>query len=222
MVWISATAFLALLGVASSTAIVERPKSMNSPCANEFVSIVTVDGVKLKSNPAPPWKNGAINANNNRFYIGNSSVALCANEQYCVKAPPKAQFVLHHEIGMLRLHVGVLGGQQVYIDKKGALRYNQVREPLPVKWNVGENGWNLDQYLLDPKYQTLYSREVRKWWACPTCSSKKNTGPWQIFADTSKITVKDKDVPSKKKKDCIPFGLRTEFVTPLFYNNVGW
>ncbi|KAK6340079.1 hypothetical protein TWF730_001852 [Orbilia blumenaviensis] len=224
MVWISVAVinFLALLGVVSSAAIVERANSLNSPCAKEFVSILTLDGVKLKSRPAPPWKNGAINANNNRFYIGNSSLALCADQQICNKVSTKAQFVLHHETGMLRLHVGVLGGQQIYIDKKGALRYNKVKEPLPVKWNAGENGWNLHKSSLDSRYQTLYSREASRWWACPVCSSKKKTGPWQIFTDTRTVTVKDKDVPSKNKKDCVTFDFRAEFVTPLFYNNVAW
>ncbi|KAK6496951.1 hypothetical protein TWF481_001932 [Arthrobotrys musiformis] len=221
MVWFSATAFIALLGVASSAVIVEREKSLNSPCANEFVSIVSFDGVKSKNCANPPWKSGAINANNNRFYIGNSSVALCANDQRCSTKPSKAQFVIHHETSMLRLHVGVLGGQQVYIDKKGALRYNQVKEPLPVTWTASVSGWEAKKPSGE-RYYGIYSREVTKWWACPVSSAKKSTGPWQIFADTKKVIIKDKDVPSKKKKDCTTFSLQTEFVTPLFYNNVGW
>ncbi|EGX48570.1 hypothetical protein AOL_s00080g199 [Orbilia oligospora ATCC 24927] len=220
MVWFPATAFIALLGVASSAVIVERENSLNSPCTKEWASIITVNGVQSKDCPSPPWKNGAINANNNRFYIGNSSVALCANDQLCNTKPSQAQFILHHEIYMLRLHVGVLGGQQVYIDKKGALRYNGVKEPLPVTWTAAANGWDAPKST--NRYQTLRSREVKKWWACPEHSSKKNTGPWQVFADTKTITVKDSDVPSKKKSDCVTFSLGTEFVTPLFYNNVGW
>ncbi|KAK6344652.1 hypothetical protein TWF718_006610 [Orbilia javanica] len=219
MVWFSATSFVAFLGVASTV----QAQTGNSPCAKEYVSVITLDGVKSKDQPSPPWKNGAINANNNRFYIGNSSsLALCADEQLCIQRPSKAQFILHHETNKLKLHVGVLGGQQVYLDKKGALRYNQVREPLPVTWSASANGWEARKSTVDPRYQTLHSREVTKWWACPSCSSRKSVGPWQIFADTKKVTVKDKDVPSKKKKDCITFSLKTEYVTPLFYNNVGW
>ncbi|KAF3909611.1 hypothetical protein AA313_de0206572 [Arthrobotrys entomopaga] len=203
MVAIKSAALITLLGAVSAL-----------PVPNDFITEVTLEAVKPVPNSSVPWKDGSINANHQKFYIGEQSALISADNQVVPATATKASFLLSHTHNTLGLNVAVLGGQQVYIDDTGALRYLVPRDPLP-SLKTKADDWHLN----DNKDAYFYNQQVNIWWACPPTAAAKSTGPWQIFADTRQLIVQDKDVPSGNKKDCTIFDLKAFFSIPLSYNN---
>ncbi|EPS41488.1 hypothetical protein H072_4627 [Dactylellina haptotyla CBS 200.50] len=214
MVAIKATALLSLLAVVSAAPLEARQREPDFTQKNDYTTLMTLDAVKPVPNSAVPWNDGSINANHNKFYIGQKSLVECVPNQPCDKTPSKAGFLLYHTQNILSLNVDVLGKQQVYIDDKGALSYLIPRDPLPTLRTKAD-----DWHLVDRADYVFYNQQVNIWWACPPTAATKTTGPWQIFADTRQVIVKDSDVPSGKKADCTIFNLKPNFYNPLWYNN---
>ncbi|KAF3923828.1 hypothetical protein ABW21_db0203387 [Orbilia brochopaga] len=206
MVFIKASAVFSLI-----TAIAA------APVGTPMETALTLDAVKPVPNSSVPWNNGAINANNNKLWIGKKSQVECIQNQPCPQ-PEKAQMVLYNTQKTLSLKVGVLGDQQIFVDKSGALVYLIPRDPLP-EVAYGADAWGLTETPNKGDVANVYNQQVLVWYACPETAAAKTQGPWQIFAETRQHLVANQDVPSGNKNDCTIFGLQTQFSTPLWYNN---
>ncbi|KAK6520090.1 hypothetical protein TWF506_000381 [Arthrobotrys conoides] len=94
--------------------------------------------------------------------------------------------------GTAVLDVGVPGGQQLYIDPTGALRYTAPGKPgAPPGSDV--KGWRVRQ---DPADKKLYFQNTRGlFMACP--EGAKGSGVYKLYVD-------GKDKKLEKEKKCVP------------------
>ncbi|KAJ5115329.1 hypothetical protein NUU61_001088 [Penicillium alfredii] len=131
-------------------------------------------------------------ARENKIWLGNQTEAFCPeNVQPC---PPGKETIFAP--GGTAMDVAVPGGQQVYVDPTGALRYTQAhsaaippgsaRGPFTYQTHPGNTanhfynftGWGANGFM-----------------ACPAKNSQ-----WQVFANVQNATV-----PLGDRKACLPF-----------------
>ncbi|KAK6523998.1 hypothetical protein TWF694_005666 [Orbilia ellipsospora] len=186
MVFVKASALLSLLAVASAAPTGDI-EARSSPQAYSFLALRSASPIHFQS-----W-----NANSGNIWLGKPTA------KYCPVAPaqcPKGtgtSFYVDNQYWTASMNTVVPGGQQLYIDPHGALAYTQAHSAsipsgsLTTGFQVKQSGglW-------------YFSHCEGGFLACPL--KKGTTGPWKIFIDGKRV-LKDSDVPTKCKKDCLGF-----------------
>ncbi|EWC46774.1 hypothetical protein DRE_04019 [Drechslerella stenobrocha 248] len=146
---------------------------------------------------ASPVHFGTLNAVSQKFYIGvEKPTTWCPKSVPRKECPSGQNTAFTMNAGRLYLNVKVPGGQRVYIACDRSLSYTQAHSASIPAGSI-ETGWTLG-----PKQENslrAIGHGSDGFYACPKA---KNTAPWKIYVGLPK----DKDTPSKKASDCLPFG----------------
>ncbi|KAI4194536.1 MAG: hypothetical protein LQ350_007713 [Teloschistes chrysophthalmus] len=190
-------ALCTLLPLAFSSPIVPRD--------DPFVPPVKFGAIAARS--ASPIHLQSINANGGAFWIGKNTTTYCplANQTDCPPGKDTVFAVGNGGLGGAGLNTVVPGGQQVYVAPTGALSFTTAHSAyIPpgsaletFNATLGTEGGPLGQF-------TFSGLGANGFIACPVSKGK---GPYQVFANVK--NMKDQDVPSKCKQDCLPFGALT-------------
>ncbi|KAF3934018.1 hypothetical protein ABW19_dt0200844 [Dactylella cylindrospora] len=184
MVFIKVSALLSLLAAVSAA-----PADPPNVIRNNSYGFLA-----LRS--ASPIHFGNLNASNGKIWIGKDTSSYCPLPPRSCPPGKVTAFWINDTVSMA---VSVPGGQQLYIDPKGALSYTQAHSGYMPKGSI-TNGFKVEDN--HETHLSYFSHARGGFLACPT--GKKATGPYQIFVDVDG-KLKDKDVPSKKKRDCLGF-----------------
>ncbi|KXT18787.1 hypothetical protein AC579_8257 [Pseudocercospora musae] len=125
---------------------------------------------------ASPIHFGSVTANETGIWIGKTSSNYCpgVENQTCPDPSPYTEFTLNN--GVLGLGVQVKGGQQIYVDYNGRVRYTLANDGY-VPTGAYISGWTWEEGesfgRLDWVNGTLF---------CGLIPGNSSVGPWQLFA----------------------------------------
>ncbi|KAF3925769.1 hypothetical protein ABW20_dc0100905 [Dactylellina cionopaga] len=181
-----------------------------------LISLFTAAAITTVSAAPPPWDNGPrvmgvfedvinpklfgplhgsiLHADGGKIWIGKNTGVNCA---------PGADVNACHSIKdtvirvwlatTMSMDVSINGGQQLFIDPRGALLYVHPSE-IP-KGSIA-TGFQVNRGRFGNDY--LYHKNGGNWMACPQVPGKS---PYQIYFNQKPL--KDQDVPSQNAKDCV-------------------
>ncbi|KAK9860621.1 hypothetical protein MYU51_005721 [Penicillium brevicompactum] len=130
-----------------------------------------------------------LNAAGQKFYLGGETASYCPDQ--VPNCPPGNQTIFTP--GGASLDVNVPGGQQVYVDPKGALSFTQAHSAnIPPGSAVGPFVYSPDKPWA---HYSFNGWGASGFMACPTEDAK-----WQVFAAIANATVPKGDV-----KECLGF-----------------
>ncbi|EFQ98722.1 hypothetical protein MGYG_01740 [Nannizzia gypsea CBS 118893] len=131
-----------------------------------------------------PSREEYLQAYESRFWVGGEPSTSCPDN----KCSEINETVLNGG-KMDSLSVGVEGGQRIYLDADGALRYTSPSDPV---MPPGSHTANLN-YAYD--WVFVPNQPGTWWWACPNPELRK--GYYQLFGPFNNITVPGIQDPSK-------------------------
>ncbi|KAL8865251.1 MAG: hypothetical protein Q9174_006987 [Haloplaca sp. 1 TL-2023] len=164
---------------------------------------ITFGAIAARS--ASPIHLQSINANGRAFWIGKNTTTYCPLKPESNCPPGKDTIFSVGSGGGAGLNTVVPGGQSIYVAPNGALGFTQAHSasypPGSVfqKFTATEGTINgaLGQFSFEGLGATGFI-------ACPVSKGK---GPYQVYANVK--GMKDSDVPSGCKNDCLGFNALT-------------
>ncbi|KAK6354472.1 hypothetical protein TWF730_008872 [Orbilia blumenaviensis] len=189
MVYIKATAILSLLAAASAAPLNElEARAIPKNTAFGFLALRSASPIHFQS----------LNANGGKIWIGKTTSTYCPRPAaQCPKG--KTTSMLFSSSGTVGMNVIVPGGQQLYIGPTGELAYTQAHSAA-IPSGSTKNGFK----LTETNRQIYLSNGNNDFLACPLTKKTAKTGPWKVFVNVNG-KLKDKDVPSGCKTDCLGF-----------------
>ncbi|KAJ6255813.1 hypothetical protein Dda_9423 [Drechslerella dactyloides] len=145
---------------------------------------------------ASPIHFGSLNASGLKIWIGKPTESYCpVDPKFCPPGNVTAFFVDN----TASMSVSVPGGQQVYIDPKGALSYTQAHSAAIPPGSIT----TCFRVMNSPNDNNIlfFSNGEGDFVACPVAPE---TGPYQVFVNI-KGGLKSEDVPSGNTADCLGF-----------------
>ncbi|KAL8685469.1 MAG: hypothetical protein Q9218_007740 [Villophora microphyllina] len=180
------------------------PLALSNPITprQTYVPPITFGAIAARS--TSPIHLQSINANGQAFWVGKNTTTYCplTNQTEC---PPGTETVFAVGSGGASLDIEVPGGQRIYVSSTGALGFTQAHSGLipdgaalqTFNATMGPENGPLGHFTFEGLGATGFI-------ACPVSKGK---GPYQVFADVKGL--KDGDVPSKCKEDCLGFDALT-------------
>ncbi|KAF3919672.1 hypothetical protein ABW20_dc0105619 [Dactylellina cionopaga] len=186
MLFLKATALFSLLASVSAIPAIE----IRAATGTAFLPY-------LKSNIARPPVALNMEAFAGYFYMGQKSASVgCSPEDRAANSCPigGTTRVKIWYAGTASLDVTVAGGQQIYIDNNGTLRYT-APEKLVIPEGSTTTGFKVSQ---DKNGKFVFSNSNGPILACPL------GGPlYRIFVDIGGKTLQNENVPGKDKSKCL-------------------
>ncbi|EPS37565.1 hypothetical protein H072_8746 [Dactylellina haptotyla CBS 200.50] len=191
MVFIKAAALLSLLSAVSAAPAAEVEARGTIPnSAFGFLALRSASPIHFSS----------LNANGGKIWLGKPTSTYCPVAKNLCPKGKDTSFWINNQYWTASMNAIVPGGQQLYIDPTGALSYTQAHSAFIPSGSITK-GFQVKKEANDLYY---LSHCEGGFLACPP--NKSGTGPWKVFIDV-KGKLKDKDVPSKSKNDCLGFNV---------------
>ncbi|KAK6334592.1 hypothetical protein TWF718_010049 [Orbilia javanica] len=191
MVHLKLTAILSLLAAASAAPASElETRALPKDTAFGFLALRSASPIHFQS----------LNANGGKIWIGKKTSSYCPlpDKKACPKGKDTS-FWIDNNSGTAAMNAIVPGGQRAYIGPTGELSYTQAHSAF-----IPTGSTSLG-FKVTERNNIVYLENCKNGFlACPIDKKSKTSGPWQVFVDV-KGKLKDKDVPTKCKKDCLGF-----------------
>ncbi|KAF3929094.1 hypothetical protein ABW20_dc0106607 [Dactylellina cionopaga] len=187
MVFIKATALLSILAYVSAAPVADLETRKVPTGAFGFIAIRSGSPVQYQ----------ALSATGREIWLGKKTTTYCplSPASQCPKGKDTSFYINSASSGM---NTVVPGGQQLYIGPDGALGYTQAHSASTPPGSI------IAGFKILEDQGTFYLTHCEGgFYACP--DTKKTA--YKVYVDV-KGKLKDKDVPTKKKADCIPFAPR--------------
>ncbi|KAL8705726.1 MAG: hypothetical protein Q9201_001160 [Fulgogasparrea decipioides] len=181
------------------------PLALGSPItARQASEFPPVNFGVIAARSASPIHLQSINAAGGAFWIQKDTATYCplTNQTQC---PPGKDSVFSVGGGGASLDTEVPGGQLVYVSPTGALGFTQAHSAyIPPGSALQTFNATVTSDNGPIGHFTFEGLGATGFIACP---ASKGQGPWKVFADIEGL--KDEDVPSKCKNDCLGFSALT-------------
>ncbi|KAF3158515.1 hypothetical protein TWF225_009922 [Orbilia oligospora] len=190
MVYIKVTTFLSLLAAVSAAPASElESRAVPKDTAFGFLALRSASPIHYQS----------LNASGGKIWLGKKTSTYCPlPAKQCPKGKDTS-FWINNQGGTAGMNTVVPGGQQVYIGPTGELSYTQAHSAF-IPTGSTQTGFKVTE-----RNNIVFLENCNNsFLACPVDKKSKTSGPWQVFVDV-KGKLKDKDVPTGCKKDCLGF-----------------